>query len=89
MTPRRGNAFTLPFLPATPSWPLEGLFVLTRRPSKALNSPCALLAELQRNKDTVKCTAVQEVPRTPSQTAYANLDCLFVENALQSLIVEN
>ena len=33
---------------------LEGLFELTRRPSRALNSPRALLPELQRYKDTVK-----------------------------------
>ena len=34
---------------------LEGLFELTRRPSRALDSPRALLPELQRYKDTVRC----------------------------------
>ena len=53
MTPGRGKHFSLPFLPATPlSRTLEGLFELTLRPSRALNSPCVLLPELQRNKDT-------------------------------------
>ena len=62
MTPRRGNMYySLSFLPAIPSslsWTLEGLFELTRRPSRALNLPCALLPELQRNKDTVRCAAL-------------------------------
>ena len=66
MTPHRGKHYSLPFLPATPSSPsrtLEGLFELTRRPSQALDSPRALLPELQRNKDTVRCTALgTEVP---------------------------
>ena len=38
--------------PLSPSRTLEGLFELTRRPSRALDSPRALLPELQRNKDT-------------------------------------
>ena len=67
MTPRRGNTtYSLPFLPATPSSPsrtLEGLFELTRRPSRALDSPGALLPELQRYKDSVRCSALgAEVP---------------------------
>ena len=66
MTPCRGGYVSLPFLPATPSspsWTLEGLFELTRRPSRALDSPRALLAELQRYKDTVWCAALgAEVP---------------------------
>ena len=56
--PSSGKYFSLPFLPATPSPPsrtLKGLFELTRRPSQALDSPCALLPELQRYKDTVRC----------------------------------
>ena len=56
---RRG--FSLPFLPATPSSQsrtLEGLFELTRRPSLALDSPRALLPELQRYKDTVRCATL-------------------------------
>ena len=51
MTPHRGNTI------------LEGLFELTRRPSRALDSPRALLLELQRYKDTVRCGALgAEVP---------------------------
>ena len=42
---------------------LEGLFELTRQPSRALDSPRALLPELQRYKDTVRCAALgAEVP---------------------------
>ena len=45
------------------SWALEGLFELTRRPSRALDSPRALLPELQRYKDTVRYVALSaEVP---------------------------
>ena len=67
MTPHRGNLNpSLPFLRATPSSPartLEELFELTRRPSRALDSSCALLPELQRYKDTVRCAALGvEVP---------------------------
>ena len=64
MNPSSGKHYSLPFLPATPSSPsrtLEGLFELTRRPSRALDSPRALLPELQRYKDTVRC-ATAEVP---------------------------
>ena len=60
MTPGRETLFLL-FLPATPSSPsrtLEGLFELTRCPSRALDSLLALLPELQRYKDTVKCAAL-------------------------------
>ena len=47
----------------SPSRTLEGLYELTRRPSRALDSPCALLPELQRYKDTVRCGALgAEVP---------------------------
>ena len=58
--------YLLLFLPATPSSPsrtLEGRFELTRRPSWALDSPRALLPELQRYKDTVGCGVLgAEVP---------------------------
>ena len=61
-----GEHYSLPFLPATPSSPsrtLEGLFELTQRPCQALDSPRALLPELQRYKDTVRCAAPgAEVP---------------------------
>ena len=64
--PSSGKHYSLLFLPATPSSPsrsLEGLFELTRRPSRALASPRALLLELQRHKDTVRCAALgAEVP---------------------------
>ena len=84
--PLSGKHFSLPFLPATPSSPsrtLEGLFELTRRPSRALDSPRALLPGLQRYKDTVRCAAARRGgPRTPSTTPDANLDCAFLENAL-------
>ena len=66
MTASWGKHYSLPFLSATlwsPSWTLEGLFELTRRPSRALDSPPALLPELQRYKDTVRCAALGvEVP---------------------------
>ena len=56
---------TLLFLPATPLSPsrtLDWLFELTCRPSRALDSPRALLPELQRYKDT-RCGALgAEVP---------------------------
>ena len=37
---------------------IEGLFEATRRPSRALKSPRALLLELQRTKYTVKSAAL-------------------------------
>ena len=41
--------------------PLEGFFELTRRPSKALPLPRALLPESQRIKDTVRCVVLAAV----------------------------
>ena len=42
---------------------LKGLFELTQHPSRALDSPRALLLELQRYKDAVRCAALgAEVP---------------------------
>ena len=69
------------FLPATPlplSWTLEGLFELTRHPSRALDSPRVLLPGLQRYKDTVMCAALgAEVPgrrqKQPTQTLIVRL----------------
>ena len=55
--PLSGKHFFSSVLPATPpslSQTLEGLFELTQRPSRALDSPRALLPELQRDKDTVR-----------------------------------
>ena len=54
--PSFGICFSLLFLPATPLSPsqtFEVLFELTLRPSRALNSPRALLPELHRYKDIV------------------------------------
>ena len=55
MTSSSGKHYSLPFLSATPTSPsrtLEGLFELTQRPSRALDSPRELLPELQRYKYT-------------------------------------
>ena len=64
--PSSEKQYSLLFLPATPSSPsrtLEELFELTRSPSRALDSPRALLPELQRYKDTVRCAELgAEVP---------------------------
>ena len=63
MTPHRGNLPFLPASPVSPSRTLEGRFELTRCPSRALNSPGAVLPELQRYKDSVRCAALgAEVP---------------------------
>ena len=63
MATDRLNHFFLLFLPATPSSPSQILFELTQRPLRALDSPRALLPELQRYKDTVRCAALgAEVP---------------------------
>ena len=43
------------------SKPIKGFFELTRRPSRALDSPLALLLELQRYKDTVRCAVLGAV----------------------------
>ena len=65
MSPRWGNIIL--FRSSSQHLPhsrtLEGLFELTQRPSRALDSPRALLAELQRINDTVRCAALgAEVP---------------------------
>ena len=43
-----GKYMDSPATPSSPSRTLKGLFELTRRPSRALDSPRALLPELQR-----------------------------------------
>ena len=85
MTPRQETLFSV--VPLSNSLvsdlALEGLFELTWRPSRALDSPCALLPELQRYKDTIGCVALgtpRGGPRTLSRTIYANFDCAIVEN---------
>ena len=45
-------------LPRLRLGPLKGFLELTRRPSRALDSPRALLLELQRYKDPVRCAAL-------------------------------
>ena len=77
MTPRRGN--DPPAIPLSPSQTLEGLFELTRCPSRALDSPCALLSELQRKKDTVYCAALGEEVlghKRKKQLTQTLIDCL-------------
>ena len=49
--PSSGKHYSLPFLPATPS-----------SRSQTLDSPRALLLELQRYKDTVSCVTFSQVP---------------------------
>ena len=82
MTPYWGNTILFRSsqqLPPSPSRTFEWLFELTRRPSRALNSPRALLPELQRYRRVWR--ARRGGPRTPpSTTTNANLDCAFVEN---------
>ena len=68
MTPHREDTFLyrssqhIPRLCLGPM-KVEGLFELKRRPSRALDSPRALLPELQKYKDTIRCAALgAEVP---------------------------
>ena len=71
MTPDRGNTFTFRSsqqLSCLRLGPSKGFFELTWRPSRALDSPCALLPELQRHKDTVR----RGGPRTLGGTAEGN-----------------
>ena len=86
MPPCRGNAVLFcssQQLPCLCLGPLKGFFELTRRPSRALDSPRALLPELQRNKNTVRCAALgAEGPKTVSRITDANLYCEFYENTL-------
>ena len=71
MTPRRGNTIlfrSFQQLPRLRLGPLKVFFELTQRPSRALDSPRALLPELQRNKDTVRCAALgAEVQGQPQE----------------------
>ena len=63
MTTGWRNAIFLPVTPSYLSQTPEGLFELTRCPSRVVVLPRALLLQLQRNKDTVWCAA-RGVPRT-------------------------
>ena len=61
MIPRLGKRLSLPFLPATPSSPshtLGGLFEMTQHYSWVIDLPRALLWELQRNEDTIRCVVL-------------------------------
>ena len=56
--PSSGKHHSLPFIVT-----LERVFELTRRSSRALNSTRALLPELQRYKDTIRCVVLgAEIP---------------------------
>ena len=72
MTPRWGNNYSLPFLPATPSYPsrtLEGLFKLTWSPSRALNLNAYVASETtEEKKDTVKYGALGSEARRSNDT---------------------
>ena len=65
MIPGQGNDI-LTFLPATPSSPyrtLEGPSKRTGCPSRAIDSPHALLPDPQTNKDSARCgTLAAELP---------------------------
>ena len=57
MTPCQGNTILCSSsqqLPCLRPGPLKGFFEQTRRPSRALDLPRALLPELHRYKDTVR-----------------------------------
>ena len=77
--PSSGKHCSPPATPSSPSRTLEGLFELTRRLSRALDSPRALLPELQRYKDTVRCAALgAEVPgHRQEQLTQTLIVCLF------------
>ena len=53
MTPHRGN--TILFCSSQQLPPRQGLFELTRRPSRTLDLLFALVPELQRYKDAARC----------------------------------
>ena len=77
MTPLLGKHYSLLFLPAAPSPPsrtLEGLFELTRRPSRALNLASCVASgttEIQGHRQV--CRARRGGPRTPPTTTDANI----------------
>ena len=86
MTPLVREILSSSVPPAThssPSQALEGLFELTRRPSRALDSPRLLLPNSSDTRTPPEvCKAKCPGPRTPSRTTDTNLDCAPVENAL-------
>ena len=58
MTPYWGNTIICSSYQQLPSLRLGPLKGFLNGPSRALDSPRALLAELQRYKDTVRCAAL-------------------------------
>ena len=76
MTSHGGYTFLLYSLATSQSlsWTLKGFLVLTQRPSSALDSPRALLSEIQRYKDMVRCGTLDAGgPKTPWRRTEANL----------------
>ena len=92
MTPSSRKRFSLLFIPSTlssPSWTLEGLFELTRRPSRSLHSPRALLPELQRYKDTISCATLSaEVPGHRQQQLTQTLIVRLLKTHFFTLILD-
>ena len=90
--PELGKHYSLWFRPTTllcRSLTLEGLFELTQCPSRALNSPFALLLELQRNKDTVRCAALgAEVPGHRQQQLTQTLIVRLLKTHFFTLILD-
>ena len=93
ITPHKGKNYTLLFLTATPSSPsrtLEELFELTRRTSWVFDSPLALLPELQRCKDTVRCAALGvEVPGHRQQQLTQTLVVRLLKTHFSTLNLES
>ena len=86
MTPQWGeNTVLFQQLPGLSIRPLlERLFELTLFHSRALSpstSPCALLPELQRYNEPIRCVALgAEVPEH-SKTTDTNLECVLAKNS--------
>ena len=80
--PSLGKHYSPLFLSVTPSSPYLGILIWHCALSlRALNSPRVLHKEIQRIKDTARCTR-RDGPTRPSRTAEANLDSAFVKNTL-------
>ena len=86
MTPSSGKHHSPSFLPATSSSlsrTLEGLFELTQCPSRVPHlASCVASGTTEIQRHCQMCRARRQGPRRQSRTNDANLDCLFVENAL-------
>ena len=92
MTPHRGNTILFRSsqqLPRLRLGPSKGFFELTRRPSQALDSPRALLPELQRYKDTARCAALgAEVPGHRQQQLTQTLIVRLLKTHFFTLILD-